>query len=97
MGKNSPNLVTLVVGAIIRSIYGRLGTVEILEQLCWHWSCKYFLGKEHLVKNSPISTQDKVIYILLRNNFSGVNKTSLHLTKQVGDQLKKILPFFLLA
>jgi hypothetical protein len=27
-------------------------TIEILdlEQVCWHRSCKYILGKEHLVK-----------------------------------------------
>jgi hypothetical protein len=31
------------------------------EQVCWHWSCKIFRGKEHLVKNQPISTLDKVI------------------------------------
>jgi hypothetical protein len=28
------------------------------------------------------------------NIFTGLNKTSLHFTKQGGDQLKKISPFF---
>jgi hypothetical protein len=32
--------------------------------------------------------------LLQRNYFSAVYKTSLHFTKQGGDQLKKILPFF---
>jgi hypothetical protein len=52
-----------------------------------------FLGKEHLVKNWLISTLDKVIHFK-GHNFSAVYKTSLHFTKQGGDQLKKISPFF---
>jgi hypothetical protein len=31
-----------------------------------------FLGKEHLVENRLISTQDKAIYLLQRNNFYAV-------------------------
>jgi hypothetical protein len=36
--------------------------ILVLEQVCWHRSCKYFFGEEHLVKNGLISTLDKVIY-----------------------------------
>jgi hypothetical protein len=40
-------------------------SIEILdlEQVCWHRSCKYFLGKEHLAKNQLISALEKVICI----------------------------------
>jgi hypothetical protein len=40
-----------------------------------------FLGKNTLKKNWLISTLDKAIYILQRNIFSAVFKTSLHFTK----------------
>jgi hypothetical protein len=51
-----------------------------------------FLGKEHLVKNWLISTIDKVIYYK-GTIFQRSSKTSVHLTEQGGDQLKKCLPF----
>jgi hypothetical protein len=54
--------------------------LELLLQTFW--------GEKNLVKSLLISTLDKVICILHWNIFTGLNKTSLHFTKQGGDQLK---------
>jgi hypothetical protein len=51
-----------------------------------------FWRNNHLVKNWLISAVDKVIYF--KRTFSRDYKTSLHATKEGGDQLKKIIPFF---
>jgi hypothetical protein len=70
-----------------QSIFLNVKCIDIseLDQVCWHRSCKYFWANIFgqiflgLVKRL-ISTLDKVI-LLQRNNFSGVYKTSLHVTK----------------
>jgi hypothetical protein len=61
--------------------------------MCWLWTCQYFLGKEHLVKKMA-DIRPRQSNLLQRNNFSGVNKVSLHFTRWGRDQLKKISSFF---
>jgi hypothetical protein len=59
----------------------RVLPIEILylEQVCWHRSCKYFGEKNTMKKSADLHPRQGTF--LQRNNFSAVNKTSLHFTK----------------